>query len=64
MFVALTEDQSATAKRAFQATMQILDGLFNPVLAATFLPMLTLATIPRWLARSSKCARAECDQRG
>jgi len=36
------EDQSATAKRAFRAAMGILDGTFNPVLAATFLPMLTL----------------------
>ncbi|MCH4549271.1 M81 family metallopeptidase [Rhizobium changzhiense] len=36
------EDQSATAKRAFQAAMRILDGTFNPALAATFLPMLTL----------------------
>lgn len=36
------EDQSATAKRAFRAAMDILDGTFNPVLAATFLPMLTL----------------------
>ncbi|TBZ68525.1 M81 family peptidase [Rhizobium leguminosarum bv. viciae] len=36
------EDQSATAKRAFQAAMGILDGTFTPVLAATFLPMLTL----------------------
>lgn len=36
------EDQSATAKRAFRAAMGILDGTFDPVLAATFLPMLTL----------------------
>lgn len=36
------EDQSATAKRAFRAAMDILDGTFNPVLSATFLPMLTL----------------------
>lgn len=36
------EDQSATAKRAFRAAMDILNGTFDPVLAATFLPMLTL----------------------
>jgi len=36
------EDQSSTAKRAFRAAMGILDGTFDPVLAATFLPMLTL----------------------
>lgn len=36
------EDQSATAKRAFRAAMGILDGTFEPVLAATFLPLLTL----------------------
>lgn len=36
------EDQSATAKRAFRAAAGMLDGTFKPVLAATFLPMLTL----------------------
>ncbi|ESY90350.1 M81 family metallopeptidase [Mesorhizobium sp. LNHC229A00] len=36
------EDQSATAKRAFRAAMGILNGTFNPALAATFLPVLTL----------------------
>ncbi|MER8772194.1 M81 family metallopeptidase [Mesorhizobium sp. M0960] len=36
------EDQSATAKRAFRAAMGMLEGTFEPVVAATFLPMLTL----------------------